>query len=430
MIQSQPSFSARTDRTLIRAAGNSERFVLVQLVAPTPDRDPGRERPPVNLAFVLDRSGSMAGRNKLDVAKTGVLEALARLSPGDRFSVVTYDNDVEVLLASAPATPEARRTAADALRSVQPGSSTNLSGGWLRGAEQVAGHLNPLGVNRVILLTDGLANQGITDRDELTMHAWQLWTRGVATSTIGVGEDFDEHLLSAMADKGGGRYFFAGSIPEIRDHLTGEVGEALEVVARDVRLHLTCPTPIDIKALTPHMIRGANARAEVRVGDLVAGQLARIVLRVRFPEGLEGDTVRVLVGTKDVDGVLASAGGFDPVGLEWQYASHAANDTQPRDRVVDRIVAGLFAARAREEAVQANRAGDYRRAQRILDGVARRIAAYAGDDTELGAIVSEVRHHDMPAFASAMPELSLKEAHFRSANLQRGRDDQGRSLRR
>lgn len=430
MIQNQPSFSARTDRTLIRAAGNSERFVLVELVAPTPERDPDHERPPVNLAFVLDRSGSMAGRNKLDVAKAGVLEAIARLSPRDRFSVVTYDDDVEVLFASAPATPEARRTAADELRPVQPGSSTNLSAGWFRGAEQVAAHLVPTGVNRVILLTDGLANRGITDHDELAKHAWQLWSRGVATSTIGVGEDFDERLLNAMADKGGGRYFFAGSIPEIRDHLTGEVGEALEVVARDVRLHVTSPAPLAIRALTPHMIRPGQERIEVRVGDLVAGQLVRIVLRLRFPEGLEGDTVRVLVGAKDVDGVLLRAGGFDPVGLEWQYASHAANDAQPRDRVVDRIVAGLFAARAREDAVQVNRVGDYREAQRILHGVAKRIAAYAGDDVELGAIVSELRHQDMPMFAAPMPELSLKEAHFRSANLQRGRDDQGRSLRR
>lgn len=429
MIQSQPSFSARTDRELIRVAGNSERFVLVEIVAPTPERERDHERPPVNIAFVLDRSGSMAGRNKLGVAKAGVLEAIDRLSSRDRFSVVTYDDDVQILFASARATPEARRTAADALRPVQPGNSTNLSGGWLRGAEQVAEHLVPTGVNRVILLTDGLANVGITDRDELAKHAWQLWTRGVSTSTIGVGEDFDERLLQAMADAGAGRYFFAGSVAEIRDHLTGEVGEAVEVVARDVRLEITSPAPLDVKALTPHLIRGGGARAEVRLGDLVAGQLARIVLRMRFSKGLEGDEVRVLLGVRDADGALAQAGGFDPMGLHWAYASHRANDEQPRDRVVDRVVAALFAARAREEAVQYNRVGDYHRAERVLDGVARRIAAYAGDDTELQGLLSELRHRDIPAFAIAMPEMDRKLRHFSWAAMQRGRDDQGRSVR-
>lgn len=429
MTRTQPSFTARTDRQLVRSAGHSERFVLVELVAPIPAPDPSRQRPPVNLAFVLDRSGSMTGRGKLDVAKAGVLDALDRLSPRDRFSVVTYDDSVDVLLASAPATPEARRTAADALGAVQPGGSTNLSGGGLRGAEQVAAHLAPAGVNRVVLLTDGLANAGITDPAELGRHAAELRTRGVATSTIGVGEDFDEALLHAMADAGGGRYFFAGSIPEIRDHLTGEVGEALEVVARDVRLEVTTVRHIDFKALTPHPVRGSGARGAVHIGDLVAGQLARVVIRVRFPAGAEADVARLLIGVADADGALAKAGGFDPIGLEWRYASDHENDVQPRDRVVDRIVAGLFAARAREEAVAYNRAGDYRKAERALDGVARRIARYAGSDPDLQALVTELRLQDMPAFAMAMPEMSRKEAHFRSVNLQRGRDEHGRSVR-
>jgi len=88
------------------------------------------------------------------------------------------------------------------------GGSTNLAEGWLRGAEQVASHLAAEGVNRVLLLTDGLANVGITDPAQLAAHAAQLRKRGVATSTIGVGEDFDESLLQALADAGGGHFYF------------------------------------------------------------------------------------------------------------------------------------------------------------------------------------------------------------------------------
>jgi Ca-activated chloride channel family protein len=210
----------RTDRRLIRAAGGSERFVLVELLAPTPAPDPSRRRTPVNLAFVLDRSGSMAGRGKLELAKQGVLEALDRLEPGDRFAIVTYDDHVDVVVASTPASPEARHTAARELRAIEPRGSTDLADGWLRGAEQVATHLGAGGVDRVLILTDGLANVGITDPAVLAGHAARLRARGVATSTIGVGEDFDESLLQALADAGGGQFYFPGSLPEIRDHLT------------------------------------------------------------------------------------------------------------------------------------------------------------------------------------------------------------------
>ena len=281
------SVDIRTDRQVIRAAGGSERFVLVELVAPTPARDAARRRTPVNLAFVLDRSGSMAGRGKLELAKQGVLEALDRLDPGDRFAIVTYDDHIDVVVSSAPASPEARHMAARALRAIEPRGSTDLAGGWLRGAEQVASHLGAGNVDRVLLLTDGLANVGITDPAVLAGHAAELRARGIATSTIGVGEDFDESLLQAMADAGGGHFYFAGSLPEIRDHLTSEVGEALEVVARDVVLTLTMPGAT-VRPLTPHPTDTFGDRTVVRLGELVAGQLARCVLRVRFPSGPAG----------------------------------------------------------------------------------------------------------------------------------------------
>ena len=116
--------TVRPDRTLIRAHARSERFLLVDVVAPTVAPDPSRRRPPVNLAFVLDRSGSMGGQNKIGLAKQAVVEAIHRLEAEDRFAVVTYDDQLEVVVPSSVASTAERARAADRLRTVDARGST------------------------------------------------------------------------------------------------------------------------------------------------------------------------------------------------------------------------------------------------------------------------------------------------------------------
>ena len=220
-----------TDRALIRAQASSARYLLVTVNAP---EAPARaERLPVNIALVLDRSGSMDGERKFSLARQAVEQALRMLRPEDRFTLVTYDDRVDVLAPSTRATPEAKRRALEALRGVDPRGSTDLCAGWLRGCEQVAEELEHEGVARALLLTDGLANHGVTDRDTLARHAGELRARGIATSTFGVGEDFDERLLRDMAHEGGGNFYFIETPAQIPDLLTSEIGEALEVVVRE-----------------------------------------------------------------------------------------------------------------------------------------------------------------------------------------------------
>jgi hypothetical protein len=123
------------------------------------------------------------------------------------------------------------------------------------------------------------------------------------------------------------------------------------------------------------------------------------------------------------------AGQSEPVRLTWTYADDRANDDQPRDREVDRAVARLFAARARQEAVRRNRDGDFLDARRALASTAERIRGYAGSDPEMRGLIDALEG-DVPVFAAPMAEQSRKQAHFASANLLRSRDESGRSVRR
>jgi Ca-activated chloride channel family protein len=423
-------WSARTERTLIRATGGSERFVLIELTAPSARREPGHRRPQANLAFVLDRSGSMGGSAKFDLARQGVLEGLRRLDRDDRFCVVVYDNEIDVVVASTLATREAIQLAERSLAAIEPRGSTDLGGGWLRGAEQVASHLSADGVNRVLLLTDGLANVGIQSADELAKHAAELRSRGVATSTIGVGNDFDEALLQAMADAGGGHFYFAGSMPEILDHLTSEVGEALDVTVRDAVLNVTAPAGVSVRTLTPHPITDRGERSSIRLGDLVSDQAVRVVIRLKFPEGTIDSELGVLLSVSDPDGELEKEGGVDPLGLAWRFASDHESDAQARDLVVDRAVAELFASRARQEALQLNRKGDWIGARVALEGVARKIKRYAASDPELQAIVHRLSEVEAPMMAAPMQEATRKQAYFAASNIARGRDERGKSAKR
>jgi Ca-activated chloride channel homolog len=424
------ALQVRADRRFIRANGRSERFLLIDIVAPTVAADPNRRRPPVNLSFVLDRSGSMGGQNKLGLAKQAVVEAIHRLEPEDRFSVVTYDDQIEVPIATATASPGDRSRAADGLREVQARGSTNLHGGWLAGCEQVAAGLQSDGVNRVLLLTDGLANVGITDHDELQRLAGELRTRGITTSTFGVGTDFDEALLQGMADAGGGHFYFIGDVAQMRDHITSEVGETLEVVAREVVLDLRVPDSIRIEALSPFRVEQRSGAAKVFLGDMVSGQVISIVLRVTFDFGEIGREVGVNARVADRDGAFeASRSAPDPVTITWQYADTDANDAQPRDRDVDRVVARLFAERAKQEAVRLNREGRYDEAARAVDGVRRRVAAYAGSDPELRGVVQELKE-ERAQWVAPMSESLRKQVHYSASLSLRSRSSEGGSQRR
>jgi Ca-activated chloride channel family protein len=416
------TLQTRPDRRYIRSGYRSNRYLLVEITAPAGHREVTRE--PLDAAFVLDRSGSMAG-TKITLARQAIDAAIASLTHGDRFAIVAYDDRVDVVWPSSPASSTSRSGASRALSAVEARGSTNLFEGWMTGCAQVAANQGgPAGMHRVLLMSDGLANQGVTDREELVRHAGELWRRGVATWTFGFGADFDEDLMERLAMAGGGQSYYVESPLQIRDFITSAVGEALDVVARDVELRIEAPEGVIVEPLSLFRAHRSGGSTVVEVGDLVSEQTLRLVLKVNFPYGAEGRDATLRLTVADREGTIAAP----PQLVEFRYADPRTNDLQPRDREVDREVAALYAARARKDAAAANRNHDYDAANKALAGVARRIRGYAGDDRVLRGLVAALEQEQVQvSMPMAAPEL--KQMHYQSSYAMRGRDLEGKARR-
>jgi Ca-activated chloride channel family protein len=346
---------------------------------------------------------------KLRLAKEATRKALALLGHQDRFSLVVYDDQIEVLVESTAVSAESLDLALRKLDAIEARGSTDLGTGWLRGCEQVAAHLADEAVGKCLLLTDGLANRGITDHAALCQHAEQLQKRQVVTSTFGLGADFDERLLAAMATAGGGHFYYIETAAQIADFLMSELGEMLEVVARDVRVDLVAPEAVSLRLLSEFRSERQGTRFSCFLPDLTARQEIAVVLEAGFPNGAEGETVRVECSVHDRDQKLAHA----PITMAWTFADHAANDRQLRNPLVDRAVARVYAAIAQRDAVEANRRRDYAAALKVLEKTAQRIEGYAGGDAELLEIARGLRQA-LSEFAHAMDPVALKLRHYAS----------------
>lgn len=225
------NMSTRLSRKYVEANKPSRLYLMVELA--TGEKTPQQERLPLNLGFVIDRSGSMGGE-KLAYTKQAVNYAVNHLAGSDYASLTVYDDEADVLVEGQAVVDKDRFRAG--ISRIFCGGCTNLSGGLIRGYREVMKNHGPERMNRVLLLTDGLANQGITDKTKLCRKVSEMKNTGVAVTTLGVGEDFDEDLLTAMAEASGGSYFFIDSTEKIPAIFAQEMQALLSVVAQNVKL--------------------------------------------------------------------------------------------------------------------------------------------------------------------------------------------------
>lgn len=333
-------------------------------------------RRPLNLSLVIDRSGSMAGQ-KLDFTRQAAQFMVQNLNSNDTLSIVLYNDRVETLL---PPEPVRRKDViAQRIAQIKASGTTNLSGGWLEGCNLVTQSMVADHLNRVIMMSDGLANRGITSASRLVDMARQKNEMGVSTTTMGLGNDFNEDLLMEMASAGGGAFYFIES-PEVTPAIfQEELQGLLNVVGQNLTVTLTTASGVSVgQQLNAYPHQQDGATSSYRLGDIYGDEVKALVVPLEIaPISVRG-IHQIGVLTYEYDAMNEAT----PEHRKMQLAVNLtvgipAGQRQLPNPQVKQSMLLLQAAQARRHAVVAADQGDYGRAAGLLRSAAESIGNQA-----------------------------------------------------
>lgn len=258
-------------------------YLEVKFVAAESTKVQKIDRLPLNLCLVIDRSGSMNEAGKIDYVKDAAKYVIDNLGPQDIISVVAYETGVTVI--QKPTRVENKTELKSKIDEIYTGDMTNLSGGLEEGYDLVRKKAKKKYVNRVILLSDGLANEGITDREVLaSIVRKELNKKNVYTTTMGVGNDYDDKMLTMLATSGAGNYYYIARPDEIPSIFAREVSGMVNLVATSVNLELELEPGVSIAKVHgyPYDDLGDN-KYSIAVGDMASNEERTVFVELNLP---------------------------------------------------------------------------------------------------------------------------------------------------
>jgi Ca-activated chloride channel homolog len=328
-----------------------------------------QKRPPLNISLVLDRSGSMAG-DKIEYAKRAAEFVVEQLSAEDMLSIVNYDDHIEVTSASGYV--KNKEALKRKIEQLHDRGATNLTGGMLEGYLQTASTKKKGYVNRVLLLTDGLANTGVTEPSEIRRLVQKKYDEeGIALSTFGLGADYNEDLLTMLAETGRANYYFIGSPDKIPAIFASEMKGLLSVVAQNTWLEIKFPQQLQcVKAYGyPYEVKGNTLR--VRFNDVFANDEKGFLVKFKSNKALgDGIQFNCKLGYTNTEN-------FREVIMQKQLDLLATNDRNKmkdhEDTIVQEMIAIFESAEAFDDIMAKVDAGEYEEAQAAADAVTVRL---------------------------------------------------------
>lgn len=371
------------DRTLVTVLVDEVVHVMLELAAPPANP---MERAPLDVVVVLDRSGSMAGE-----PLASVLSATANLlrlaGPDDRLGVVAFDDNVQMVV---PLTNTDVDAAVQRVNGIHAGGSTNLSGGWLKALEMLTQQPRPDALRRIILLTDGHANAGLTGMDQLAPLVKTGHAQGVTTSFIGFSDNYDEELLAALADAGMGNDYWCDGPDQAAKVFADEFGGLASVVAQNVSVEITPSTAVAATAvLNEFPITDLPNGMQVMLGDAYGGERRKVVAKFHLRPTAAG---RVDVATLTVRWASTGAD-VELHTVTVPVVVHAGNGIQVdpgADPEVTEEVLRLEVAKARREARLAAERGEYDQAADLFANGARLASALPMSEMLVQEIMGDV----------------------------------------
>ena len=381
---------AKFDREKIWYRGDSVRHLVLRVT------DPGAPRPsgPVglNIALVVDASGSMTGK-PLEFAIDSAQRVINALSDQDYLSVVSFNSEVTDHVVSEKMTPAGRARALQSLGNIQANGQTNLSAGWLRGAEHVAQGMESgrPSQHRVIILSDGHANEGIIDPASLATHAEQLALRGLFTSSVGIGDDYNSQTLEAIAVHGGGTHHRAARPHEIVEVVTAELQDIRLTTAENITITIQHAPGARLKCLNEFPLNHEDDQYVCSLGSLAAAASRTAIFSIKFPAGEVGAKfpfeIRTTWRRPGAEDVYSS----EPLSLNAEFAEGKDNNAQPYDQSLTEAVAQVWQAHIVRRIVRLNREGRYAEAIKRLDHDMPLFSKYAKNAESGPILIDELK---------------------------------------